>query len=46
MNDDRQESDYIPTAAFEPADIAQRMEEAESFVETIRDLTTPGANDD
>ena len=35
---DRQESDYIPTATFEPADIAQRLEQAESFVAVIHDL--------
>lgn len=39
--DDRQESDYIPTARFEPADIAQRIEQAESFVAMIRDLINP-----
>lgn len=36
--DDRQESDYIPTATFEQADVAQRIEQAESFVGTIRNL--------
>jgi len=35
---DRQESDYIPTATFEQDDIAQRIEEAEAFVRAIRDL--------
>ncbi len=36
--DDRQESDYVPTATFEPADIVQRIEKAEAFVGTIRAL--------
>ena len=36
--DDRQESDYIPTATFEPAEVVQRLEQAESFVATIRNL--------
>jgi len=36
--DDRQEGDYIPTARFEPADIDQRIGQAESFVEMIRGL--------
>jgi uncharacterized protein (UPF0332 family) len=35
---DRQESDYIPTTTFETADIVQRMEQAGTFVETIRQL--------
>jgi uncharacterized protein (UPF0332 family) len=35
---DRQESDYVPTVTFEPTDVVQRLEQAESFVETIRDL--------
>lgn len=33
--DDRQESDYLPTATFERADVAERIEQAESFVGTI-----------
>jgi uncharacterized protein len=36
--DDRQESDYIPTATFESADVVQRLQQAESFVAVIRDL--------
>jgi len=35
---DRQESDYLPTATFMPADVAQRLEQAESFVAMIRNL--------
>lgn len=38
---DRQESDYIPTATFEPADIVQRLQQAESFVATLRALIDP-----
>jgi uncharacterized protein len=33
--DDRQESDYIPTATFERADVEERIEQVESFVGTI-----------
>lgn len=36
--DDRQESDYIPTAKFEPDVIAQRIAQAESFVQMVCDL--------
>jgi len=36
--DDRQESDYVPTTTFEPADIGRRIEKAEAFVMTIRTL--------
>jgi uncharacterized protein (UPF0332 family) len=36
--DDRQESDYIPTATFEPADVMQWLQQAESFVAAIRHL--------
>jgi uncharacterized protein (UPF0332 family) len=35
---DRQESDYVPMTTFEPADVAQRLEQAESFVKMIRTL--------
>lgn len=35
---DRQESDYIPTAVFEQSDISQRIEEAESFIKVIGNL--------
>lgn len=35
---DRQESDYVPTTTFESADVAARLEQAESFVAIIRDL--------
>lgn len=35
---DRQESDYIPTVTFEASDVVQRLQQAESFVETIRAL--------
>jgi uncharacterized protein (UPF0332 family) len=35
--DDRQESDYIPTATFEHSDILQRIEQAASFTKTICD---------
>jgi len=38
---DRQESDYVPTATFEHADILERIEQAESFVKTICDLIKP-----
>ncbi len=36
--DDRQESDYVPTATFDPADIGRRIERAKAFVGTIRAL--------
>ena len=36
--DDRQESDYIPTATFEHSDILQRIEQAASLIKTICDL--------
>ena len=39
---DRQESDYIPTVTFEAADVVQRLQQAESFVETIRELVKRG----
>ncbi len=35
---DRQESDYMPTATFEHSDILNRIEQAESFIETMCDL--------
>ena len=35
---DRQESDYMPTATFEHSDISNRIEQAESFSETMCDL--------
>ncbi len=35
---DRQESDYMPTATFEHSDILNRIEQAESFSETMCDL--------
>lgn len=36
--DDRQEGDYIPTATFEHSAIAERIEQAASFIKTIRSL--------
>jgi len=39
--DDRQESDYIPTATFEHAEISQQIEQAESFIKTICHLIHP-----
>jgi len=38
--DDRQQSDYVPTATFDKLDVEQRIEEAESFIKVIRDLIT------
>ncbi len=36
--DDRQEEDYIPTATFEHSAITERIEQAASFIKTIRSL--------
>lgn len=36
--EDRQESDYIPTAAFEASDISTRIQEAREFIDLIRGL--------
>lgn len=35
---DRQESDYLPTVTFEEAQIQQRLEQAEEFIISIRNL--------
>jgi uncharacterized protein (UPF0332 family) len=36
--DDRQESDYIPTATFETSDVAERIQQAREFIDLIRAL--------
>jgi len=36
--DDRQESDYIPTATFENSDVAGRIQQAREFIDLIRSL--------
>lgn len=36
--DDRQESDYIPTTAFEASDVAGRIQQAREFIDLIRSL--------
>ena len=38
---DRQESDYLPTATFEHTEVKQRLEQAEQFVAIIRELIYP-----
>ncbi len=41
--DDRQESDYIPTATFETSDISTRIQQAHEFINVIRSLiNSPG----
>ena len=37
--DDRQESDYIPTATFEVSEVSARLQQAREFVDLIRSLT-------
>jgi len=39
--DDRQEGDYIPTAAFEHSEITERIKQAETFLKIIRELIHP-----
>jgi uncharacterized protein (UPF0332 family) len=36
--DDRQESDYIPTAAFEASDVSTRIQQARELIDLIRGL--------
>jgi uncharacterized protein (UPF0332 family) len=36
--DDRQESDYIPTAAFEASDVSTRIQQTSEFINLIYDL--------
>ena len=36
--DDRQESDYIPTATFEALDVSTRIQQAREFIDLIRGL--------
>ena len=36
--DDRQESDYIPTATFEASDVSTRIQQAHEFIDLIRGL--------
>jgi hypothetical protein len=36
--DDRQEGDYIPTAAFEASDVSTGIQDAREFIDLIRSL--------
>lgn len=36
--DDRQEGDYIPTAAFEQSDVSTGIQQARQFIDLIRSL--------